>query len=353
MKLSLPTQYRTSIPEVRAILDYPRWKEWIVFECEHLNRLVPEVGECVYDLNYFKPEALEWDYYQDEVTKGGHEIVCLLDRMAQLLPIRQHQYLHRGLTSSNVIDSCNHSRWNHLLVVLGRQLDLLFKEISNESTKEVFGLTHGRRAHKTTINHRMEFFARSWARRNAGYLMQPTLMFGGPTGNGSVNHRQASSRHHYFELWAHLAEVCYGMEQLATDYRFYASDFGPVTGVVADNSKNATSSSCMPHKVNPSVFERVCSVGFMTRSLITMQMLQPPQWLDRDLVHSAMERETIDRIWDHTFWLVEEMTRLIRETPLSIAEAPQGRSSFEVFQASLDSGHDWDTARRHAADAKF
>lgn len=194
-----------------------------------------------------------------------------------------------------------------------------------------------------------------------GYIVEknfeqiiPSEVGGGPTGeswdNGS--HRQAVKRNFYWSSWCRIAQIAYDMEQSATDYRFYCSDLSEAVGVRGVMAEGiATTSSAMPGKINPTVFERVCSVGLMVRTLCTGLMMTPPKWLDADLVHSAHERETIDRIWDHIFWMVEEMTRLVASTKLEVTRPPVEKSSFEALQEYQEQGYSYEAAR--AAAAKF
>jgi adenylosuccinate lyase len=336
--------YCTKNEHARKLLDRPRWQEWIEFECNHLNSQIEEAGECKYDLAYFKPNALEWSYYQDEVTRGGHELVCLLVRMAEILPERHHRYLHRGLTSSNTIDTCNHRRWNELAARLVTEHSLLASAAQRWSLPyPVVGYTHGRRGYHTTTSQR-----NSILRPGAFDHMKtlPWSVSGGPMGYGT-DHRQCVPRSDYWQMWAWVAQMVYSIEQLATDYRFYCSDLD--VGVIGLMGQGvATTSSCMPGKVNPSAFERICSVGYMVRNQISMQLLQPPQWLDRDLVHSAMERATIDLIWDRAFWLVEEMNRLVSTTTLVRSREPAADNSYDKLNEYLDAGLGYAEARAKA-----
>lgn len=339
--------YRAEDPEVRRLLDRPRWHEWIEFECEHLNR-VTVTGSGLrsdWSLADFKPEALEWDYYQDAVLKGGHEITELVSRMAERLPAEYHRYLHAGLTSSNVIDSCNHRRWERLSALHDRAATGLLSACDEELPRTpVPGCTHGRLAHRTDLHHRA--FA-GYPGSMQAYLSP--LVSGGPTGWPGTRHRQAVPRHAYWIMWTWLARRSAWVEQMANDYRFYCSDLGGATGVTADLREAAVGSSSMPGKLNPTAFERVLSVGHLIRSTVTSQLMLPPQWLDRDLVHSAHERQTLDRLWDWSHWQLEEMTRLVRAVRLTATSATvQWDDSFTMMHRYLDQGMSWSEARAAA-----
>lgn len=346
------TSYGCKDEKVRELLDRPRWQEWVEFECQHLNRQMPGDGPVVlyapehFHIRGLDDYALEWSYYQDEVLRGGHEMVCLLDRMAQVLPLKHHKYLHRGLTSSNVIDSCNHRRWNDL----GGRLDGMYSETIRSYSRivgkkdQIFpGMTHGRFAYFTTLWHRAEMMDKT----GSHVIHLDWDIKGGPTG-WQQNHRQCVPRNRYWAFWSWMAEINFNLEQLATDYRFYCSELECGIKMELPNGV-ATGSSAMPGKRNPSVFERVCSVGFMNRGIITTMMMQPPQWLDRDLVHSALERESIDRLWDQTFWMVEEMGRLLAAATILEYRKQPICNSYDKMNELLDQGMEYTEARRTAA----
>lgn len=345
------TRYRARDSRIREILDRPRWQEWIEFECEAINRLaVKDPGRRAdWSLADFKPEALEWDYYHDAVLRGGHEVAELVSRMAEVLPLEYHRYLHRGFTSSNVIDSCNHRRWNRLALRHHEAATetLHAFRLASGGEAEVPGLTHGRFAHVTTVRHRMESGF-------PGFFHQPglpELVTGGPTGYPDSGHRQAYPRSAYWPLWTHLARTSAWLEQVATDYRFYCSDLGVgYLGVTGELNDAAVGSSSMPGKRNPTAFERVCSVGHLIRTTTCTQLTLPPQWLDRDLVHSATERETLDRLWDWSFWQLEEMALLADEVGLTVDPMPTPPiNSYEEMQRRQGQGEEWHAARKASA----
>lgn len=331
-------KYRSSNPRVRELLDRPRWQEWLEFELEHIRRQCMGFSMTLAD---FKPEALEWDYYHDACLKAGsHEMVELLSRMAEVIPVQYHRYLHRGLTSSSVIDSCNHRRWNRLAYMYKHGVHDLRALAHGAIGVGISGFTHGRLAQMTSI---MQRFASVFS-----YICWddlPEAVTGGPVGNNQ--HRQCYSRSAYIGYWSRYMSASAMLSQLALDYRFYATGWLP--GVSLEFA--GTSSSAMPGKCNPSEFERINSLDLLIRSICTSLMNIPPMWLERDLVHSALEREQVDRLWEYLFYQVEEMTRLVSTTKIVVDPSQQFKEpTFDLMNAWLDAGSDWPTARKLAAD---
>lgn len=338
-------KYRAKNLDVRKLLDRPRWQEWLEYELTHMRRLCPEF-QMTYD--NFSPDALEWSYYHDACLKpGSHEVVELLHRMAEAIPVKYHRYLHQGLTSSNVIDGCNHIRWKellHLYVAAYSDIPTVKEDLN------LNGYTHGMRATVTSLRHRQEsaLIGLPLIKKHL-----PGILDGGPVGFETTDnmnlHRQAFPRHAYFQLWSNLLVGSASLSQLALDYRFYASDLRIGMKLVY----NGTTSSAMPGKNNPSEWERINSLDLLIRGCVMTLMSTPPQWLDRDLVHSAMERETIDRLWEYAFYQLEEMTRLLSTSKLVVTDEVKNEPTSGRMNLLLEEGHDWHTARLLSKDEKY
>jgi len=351
----MTTRYRAKNLEARALLDRPIHEEWIEFELDHMRRIIPGhlIKEFGFQLCDFKPEALEWDYWYDEQrTRGSHEIISLLSRMAEILPEKWHSYLHYGLTSSNVIDSCNHLRWRRLAALFYQSYGELIKQMGlvDQKSQQIKGMTHGRAATWTTLATRFGAVISAVQFPDFKYILHYPVV-GGPTGaaDPSQRGRQCISRSLYWPLWVMLAQAAESCAQAAQDYRFYCSDFGPVVGVTGQMT-SPTSSSAMPNKRNPSDFERIISLAHNLKGDVAKLMTLPQQWLDRDLTHSAIERETIPELWEHAFFLVEEMTTLISTTKLELGKPlPPDQDSHEKLLTCLRLGMSFSQARQAAS----
>lgn len=329
---------------VRKILDRPRWHEWLRFGLDHIRQQCPEFKLTLED---FHPEALEWSYYHDACLQpGSHEMVELLSRMAEVIPVKYHKYLHRGLTTSNVIDSCNHLRWAVLWRLYVDRYNKVVNLVGALPDLAINGYTHGQLAHRTTLQHR----SMAALLRMHEHVRFNDYLTGGPTGwKGSQNQgavqRQCYPRHAYFQLWSMMMAASAGLAQLAFDYRVYA--MSPAMGVKV--SLSGTTSSCMPDKCNPTQFERINSLDLLIRSIGVSLMQIPPMMLEHDLVHSALEREQVDRLWEYLFYQAEQMEQLIQWTKVEVEPATM-ISSHDLLNQALDEGIDWSSARRVSSD---
>lgn len=347
------SNYRSKNPEVRNLLDRPRHHEWFDFEVERME--VSNNGQPLMLPIGYRNLVMN-DYEGKMGMPGFHEVAALVDSMAVFLPRKLHRHLHRGLTSSNVIDSCNHRRWRRLLGLL--RADSAFAP-PVEWKQFTYGYTHGKRADVTTVLHRLNSLTD--ANLGAAHMLAQMdewfehndVVLGGPVGYGSEQgNRQAVFRYAYFPLWMAIRMMSAAGAQVATDYRFYCSDFLPE---VQANMQSPVTSSCMPHKQNPSEFERLVGLDHLIGSMVATLITLPPMWLDRDLVHSSVERETIDRLWDTFFYGSELLRKLVLTTKLEIKPLPRhnGRDVFtshNVYEHLLADGLSHLEARQEAAE---
>lgn len=330
--------YRSSNRQVRAVLDRPRVEEWIDYELEHLKKLT---GREVFIVEQSR-RGLIHTYEERMKSPGAHELAVLVDLLAVFLPVEWHRYLHQGLTSSNVIDACNHRRWAELILFhryMWEKADMTIVLATDpQYASPVVGMTHGKRADITSVRSRLNSLAYATApaykamHNMAEWFMEHSYLATGPVGYDSENgNRQAVHRFAYNQLWAALKSVSAANAQCAQDYRFYCSD---LECGVAGTPAVPVGSSCMAHKQNPTEFERVVGLDHLIGGMVSTLITLPPMWLDRDLVHSSVERETIDRLWDTVFYQCELIIKLVRTTNIRVPALPGTLSGGEPLQTS-------------------
>jgi adenylosuccinate lyase len=93
-----------------------------------------------------------------------------------------------------------------------------------------------------------------------------------------------------FLTWAGLTAAC--LDNLATEIRnLQRTEIGEVAETFHEGDQ--IGSSAMPHKRNPVLSERVCSLARLVRSLIGPALENVVTWHERDLANSANERFTL------------------------------------------------------------
>ncbi|MEO0083761.1 MAG: adenylosuccinate lyase, partial [candidate division WOR-3 bacterium] len=102
---------------------------------------------------------------------------------------------------------------------------------------------------------------------------------------------QIIPRDRYAELLTTLAILASGLERIATEIRNLQRT--EIDELAEPFEKNQRGSSAMPHKKNPIICERICSLARIIRSYAQVGLENIAQWHERDLTNSANERIAI------------------------------------------------------------
>jgi adenylosuccinate lyase len=225
------------------------------------------------------------------------------------------RFMHQGLTSSDVLDTC-------LAVQLSRAADLLIADVDAvlaalRLRAEEFrytptiGRSHGIHAEPSTFGlklagHYAEF-ARNRARLVAARAEIATCAISGPVGTfASVDPRveeyvaeklglavepvstQVIPRDRHAAFFAALAVVAAGVERLATEVRhLQRSEVREAEEFFHPGQKG---SSAMPHKRNPVLSENLTGLARLVRGYVTPALENVALWHERDISHSSVER---------------------------------------------------------------
>lgn len=239
----------------------------------------------------------------------GHDVVAFLSLIEDNLD-KAKPHLHRGLTSSDIVDNA-HFRG---LRTHADQLERLTLALAHKTMRwgnaETYraGRTHGQIAATTSWNHQMKVYHGLLIRLCQAlgkYSVNGIIKSGGPTGYGLLNYDPApnmvSKRHmgsrvvpstqviprDYQVEWAALYVRLAGvLENLALLVRLGAR------AEVAEVREGAerVGSSAMPHKRNPIDSEKVCGLARVARGYFATIAEGSALWEDRDLTNSSMER---------------------------------------------------------------
>ena len=243
-----------------------------------------------------------------------HDVIAFLTFMAEGIG-EEARFLHQGMTSSDVLDTC-------LAVQLTRAADLLIADVDavlaalrgraeeHRHTPTV-GRSHGIHAEPTTFglklaNHWAEF-ARHRARLVAARAEVATCAISGPVGTfSSVDPRveayvaerlglavepvstQVIPRDRHAAFFASLALVATGIERLATEVRhLQRSEVREAEEFFHPGQKG---SSAMPHKRNPVLSENLTGLARLVRGYLVPALENVALWHERDISHSSVER---------------------------------------------------------------
>ena len=248
----------------------------------------------------------------ERVTR--HDVIAFLTWLGEGIG-PEARFLHLGLTSSDVLDTCLAVQLTRAADLLIADLDALLAALRVRAMEHKFtptiGRSHGIHAEPTTFGlklagHHAEF-ARDRARLVAARAEIATCAISGPVGTfASVDPRveafvaerlglavepvstQVIPRDRHAAFFCALAVVASGIERLATEVRhLQRSEVREAEEFFHAGQKG---SSAMPHKRNPVLSENLTGLARLVRGYAVPALENVALWHERDISHSSVER---------------------------------------------------------------
>jgi len=251
----------------------------------------------------------------DEVEREvRHDVIAFLTSLAEHVG-PEARFVHQGLTSSDVLDTC-------LAIQLTRAADLLLADLDGllaalrrrafeHKMTPCIGRSHGIHAEPTTFGLKMAQayaeFARARARLEAARADVATCAISGAVGTFAnidprVEERVAAKlglkpepistqvipRDRHAMFFATLGVIASSVERLATEIRhLQRTEVGEAEEYFSEGQKG---SSAMPHKRNPVLTENLTGLARVVRGYAVPAMENVALWHERDISHSSVER---------------------------------------------------------------
>jgi adenylosuccinate lyase len=277
--------------------------------------------------------AIDVDRIARLEERVGHDVVAFLDSLAEPLG-DDARYLHRGLTSSDVLDTALALQLVQAADILISDLDRLIEVVRRRAVEErgtlMAGRTHGIHAEPVSFG----FVLAGWLdelERERGRLaaaredIRVGKLSGAVGTHATIDPRveeyalgrlglkvapvttQIIARDRHAAYLATLAVVAGSLEKFATDIRgLQRTEVGEVREPFGEEQKG---SSAMPHKRNPILSERVCGLARTIRGYALTALENQALWHERDISHSSAERI----ILPDACILLDYVLRLMRE----------------------------------------
>ena len=311
---------RYSRPDMVAIWEpEARFRIWFEIEAHATQKLA--------DLGVVPQSAARalWDWWAtkpaidvaaidaiEAVTK--HDVIAFLDWVAgQVGP--EARFMHQGMTSSDVLDTCLAVQLARASDLLLADLDALLAAIKRRALEHKFtptmGRSHGIHAEPTTFGVKLAQahaeFDRCRARLVAARADIATCAISGAVGTfANVDPQveeyvaeqlglsvepvstQVIPRDRHAMYFATLGVIASSIERLATEIRHLQRT--EVLEAEEYFSPGQKGSSAMPHKRNPVLTENLTGLARMVRSAVTPALENVALWHERDISHSSVER---------------------------------------------------------------
>ncbi|MEM9757286.1 MAG: adenylosuccinate lyase [Pseudomonadota bacterium] len=244
-----------------------------------------------------------------------HDVIAFLTHLAEIVGTEEARFVHQGMTSSDVLDTCFNIQLSRAADLLIADLDALLAALKSRAEEHKLtpriGRSHGIHAEPTTLG---LTFARFYAEMDRNRVRLQAAKDEIATGaiSGAVGtfanidpaveahvcaklgltpepiSTQIIPRDRHAMFFATLGVIASSVENLATEIRhMQRTELREAEEFFAKGQKG---SSAMPHKRNPVLTENLTGLARLVRGMVTPALENVTLWHERDISHSSVER---------------------------------------------------------------
>ena len=244
----------------------------------------------------------------------NHDVASFVDILQNKIQ-KNSEWVHYGLTSSDIVDTSNSLLIIESLDFLLIQVDELIKTLKNLAIKEkntkIIGRTHGVFAEITFLGNIFSNWLLEINRNKQRIVKAKENIsvgkFSGAVGNYSILNQeieekalsslnlkpelfasQIVSRDRYAEVIIAIGMLGSCFDRISQNLRGYQRS--EVGEIFESFSKEQKGSSAMPHKKNPITSERVSGISRILRGYVITSLENISLWHERDISNSSVER---------------------------------------------------------------
>ncbi|MEG2730323.1 adenylosuccinate lyase, partial [Brevundimonas sp.] len=310
---------RYTRPEAVAIWSQDtKYKIWFEIEAHAATKMaelgvIPtEAAEAIWTKG--KDVTFDADRIDEIERTTKHDVIAFLTHVAEIVG-DEARFLHQGMTSSDVLDTC-------FAVQLARSSDLLLEGVDRvlaaleTRAKEhkytvCVGRSHGIHAEPVTFGLKLAGYHAEWQRARRRLVTAreeiATCAISGAVGTfANVSPEveqyvadqmglavepvstQVIPRDRHAAYFAALGVIASSIERLAVEIRHLQRT--EVLEAEEFFDKGQKGSSAMPHKRNPILTENLTGLARLVRSSVVPAMENVALWHERDISHSSVER---------------------------------------------------------------
>jgi len=307
---------RYSRPDMKAIWEpETRFQIWLEIEahaCDAMAELgvVPkDAAQAIWDRGTFEIDRI------DEIERETkHDVIAFLTNVAEHVG-DEARFLHQGMTSSDVLDTCLAVQLSRAADILIADLDALLTALQRRATEHKYTVTIGRshaiHAEPTTFGLKLAghhaSFQRARQRMETARAEIATCAISGAVGTfANIDpaveahvadkmgltvepvSTQVIPRDRHAMFFAVLGVIASSLENLAVEVRhLQRTELREAEEYFSPGQKG---SSAMPHKRNPVLTENLTGLARIVRSAVSPAMENVALWHERDISHSSVER---------------------------------------------------------------
>ncbi len=307
---------RYARPEMTALwAPESKFQIWLDIEahaCDAMAELgvVPkDAAKAVWDRGKFEVDRI--DAIEAEVK---HDVIAFLTNVAEHVG-PEARFLHQGMTSSDVLDTCLNVQLTRAADILLADLDDLLAALKKRAEEHrltvCIGRSHGIHAEPTTFGVKLaqayaEFDRNRTRLQNAREDIATCAISGAVGTFANIDPKveahvaeklgltsepvstQVIPRDRHAMFFATLGVIASSVERIATEIRHLQRT--EVLEAEEYFSEGQKGSSAMPHKRNPVLTENLTGLARMVRAYALPAMENVALWHERDISHSSVER---------------------------------------------------------------
>ena len=271
----------------------------------------------------------------------NHDVASFVDILQNKIQ-KNSEWVHYGLTSSDIVDTSNSLLIIESLDFLLIQIDELIETLKSLAIKEkdtkIIGRTHGVFAEITFLGNIFSNWLLEINRNKQRIVKAKENIsvgkFSGAVGNYSILNQeieeralsslnlkpelfasQIVSRDRYAEVIIAIGMLGSCFDRISQNLRGYQRS--EVGEIFESFSKEQKGSSAMPHKKNPITSERVSGISRILRGYVITSLENISLWHERDISNSSVERIIFPDGFNLISFATIEMEKLFRNIQIN------------------------------------
>lgn len=332
---------------------YLKWQEVeiAVLKARGENELAEKIKKIT-----IKPEEV-----RNKEKRSGHELNAFLEILGEKISDKAGD-IHKGLTSSDVMDTARILQVKDSLKLVKRMLDSNVEILKEKAIKyknlAMCGRTHGQFAEPVALGLKFARFLES-GRRNQKRLKEITKRLLVGQINGAVGtyslvslaeeekilknlglkpvsvSSQVIPRDIFAEYIFVLALICSFAEEVALEIRLLTQD--GIKEVSEPFTQRQTGSSAMPHKKNPVICERICGLARLVRSYVDVGISNIALWNERDISHSSNERIILSEASSLAYYILERLEFVVKNIQVNTKNIKENlkKAGMRIFSSGV------------------
>lgn len=281
---------------------------------------------------------------EEEEQTTRHDVVAFLNVWRRRMTPEAARWVHRGMTSSDLVDTANAVRLHLASELIADELGLLLRSAARHAVAHWdtprLARTHGQPAEASTWGYWVAGFSVALQRADTRFIRariaSELAKLSGPVGNyryatplqeetfASILGLRPARIATQVVMRDGVADWVFALAQIATVIESFALEvrLGQHQGVdeLAEGyADGQIGSSAMPHKRNPIASEQLCGLAKLVRAQVMPTLEGVALWHERDISHSSVERVTLETAASLTHYMLVTARKLIEDLHVSAA----------------------------------